>query len=299
MKNAMRKLISISFVIVVFISACKKDNSTTPTPDPTTGGNTNVSTVPSTFTQKVLMEIFTGASQPQCTDGFVKQDAIVNANTTKAIVVNVHYSDALELMQYTTLSNNFSGGNPMTFPSAMINRTASLSMLIFNRTQWQSNFDVDKVKTAKCGLAMETSISGSTATIKVHAGFNETLSGNYNISVYLVENDVSGSGNLYDQRNSYNTTTGHPYYGLGDPILNFKHYAVLRKVISAPLGDLISTSNIVAGGEEIKTYSTSISGYNSSNLYVVAFISRVGTTTTTQDILNVQRVQLGQNKNWD
>ena len=51
------------------------------------------------FTQKVLIETFTGAGQPQCTDGFVKLDAILAANATKAIPVAIHYSDAMEINQ--------------------------------------------------------------------------------------------------------------------------------------------------------------------------------------------------------
>jgi hypothetical protein len=181
----------------------------------------------------------------------------------------------------------------------MINRTASLGLLFFNRTQWQSNFDVDKVKTANAGLALETSFTGTTATIKVHSGFNATLSGTYNLTVYLTEDNVGGTGNQFDQRNSYNTSAGHPYFGLGDPILNFKHNSVLRKVVSAPMGDLISSANIGSGKEDEKTYSVNIAGYDSSKLSVVAFITKAGSTPITQEVLNVQRVTLGQNKNWD
>ena len=285
-------LLSMAVVMV----SCSKDEGTD---TPAANNNTGTGTVPTTFTQKVLMEIFTGAGQSQSTDGFAKLDNILSANAAKAIPVHIHFSDGMEIAQYTSLSTAFSNGNPMTIPSAMINRIPSLNYVIMNRTQWQSNFDVNKVKTAKCGLAIETSVNGTDATIIVHSGFNQALSGNYTLTVYLLEDEVSGTGNMYDQRNAYNTTGGHPYYGLGDPIIGYKHEETLRKVITAPLGDAISSSALVSGGKEIKTYTTNISGYNPNNLYVVAFITKTGTSATTYEVMNAQHVKLGSTQSWD
>jgi hypothetical protein len=291
-----RKLLFIAAALSIV--ACSKDDSTSPSTNSGNGGTIN-STVPTTFTQKVLIETFTGASQPQCTDGFVKLDNIISANTAKAIPVAIHYSDAMEINQYTTLQSAFSNGAAPQFPSAMINRTSSLGMLIFNRTQWQSNFDVNKVKSPSCGLSIKSTINGTQGTAEIHCGYNTTLAGNYTLTAYLVEDNISGSGNLYDQRNGYNTISGHPYFNLGDPILNFNHNYVLRKVVSAELGDALANSNIKAGGEEIKNYTFSTASMNSANLYVIAFISKNGSTSTDKSVLNVQRVKIGNTQNWD
>lgn len=291
------KKIFLILAIAATISGCKKDDTT----EINTGGNTGngLSTVPAQFTQKVLLEIYTGAGQPQSPDGFVKLDNIQNANLSKAIPVNIHFSDGMEIAQYTSLSNAYSNGNPMTFPSAMVNRTASVGQVILNRTQWQSNFDVAKVKTAKCGLAIESSVNGSTATIVVHCGFNQQLAGNYTVTTYLIENNITGTGSMYDQRNSYNTSSGHPYYSQGDPILGFNHNHVLRKVLSSPMGDALNGSNLVQGGKQIFTYTTPITGFKQNDLYVVSFINRAGSATTDHEIMNVQKVKIGQTQVWD
>ncbi|MFM7014967.1 MAG: Omp28-related outer membrane protein [Bacteroidota bacterium] len=291
----MRKLLILSFIAA--LTSCSKDESSSPAT--TTGNGTSISSVPTTFTQKVLIETFTGAGQSQCTDGFVKLDNILSANTAKAIPVAIHYSDAMEINQYTTLQNTFANGSAPQFPSGMINRTPSLGMVIFNRTQWQSNFDVNKVKTAACGISIKSSINGTQGSAEVHCGFNTTLTGNYNVTTYLVEDNISGTGTMYDQRNGYNTTAGHPYYNLGDPILNFSHKYVLRKVVSAELGDAISSANIKAGGEEIKTYNFSTAGINTSNLYIVSFITKNGSTYSDKAVMNVQRVKIGNTQSWD
>lgn len=283
--------------LTIAFTGCKKDDSAD---SATSGGNTTgLSQVPSVFTQKVLLETYTGAGQPQSTDGFVKLDNIYAANTTKAIPVCVHFSDGMEIAQYTSLTNAYSNGNPMTFPSGMVNRTASVGQVILNRTQWQSNFDVAKAKTAKCGLAIESSVSGSTATIVIHCGFNQALPGNFTVTSYLVEDHVTGTGSMFDQRNSYNNSSGHPYNGLGDPIIGFSHDHVLRKVLSAPLGDGINGSALVQGGKQLFTYTTSISGFKSNDLYIVSFINKIGSTSTADEIMNVQKVKVGATQTWD
>lgn len=283
--------------IILLLSACSK-NEGTDGPAANNSG-TGTGSVPAAFTQKVLMEIFTGAGQSQSTDGFAKLSTILTANSIKTIPVHIHFADGMEIAQYTTLTNTFANGNPMTIPSAMINRTASLGSVILNRTQWQSNFDVNKMKTARCGLALETSISGNMANIIVHTGFNQTVTGNHTVTVYLLEDDVTGSGSLYDQRNAYHLTAGHPYFGQGDPIVGFKHPYTLRKVLSAPFGDNIDPNSQRSGGKDTKTYTTGINGFNASKLSVVAFIAKSSTSATAYEVMNVQRVKLGATQSWD
>ena len=116
MKNTLFILLAYC---IAFCSCSKSDSSETTTPTDNTGGNTNttnVSAVPATFTQKVLLEIFTGAGQPQCTDGTAKLNDILNANPTRAFAVCVHYSDAMETPMYTSMEANFNNGTPPTFP---------------------------------------------------------------------------------------------------------------------------------------------------------------------------------------
>jgi hypothetical protein len=297
----MRTHLLTLLVIAALFTSCKKDSdeaTVSPVDNSSTNNNT-VTTVPSSFTQKVLMEIFTGAGQPQCTDGFVKESDVTAAYPATAIPVRIHYSDAMEIPYYTSMESTFSNGAPPTFPSAMINRTPSLGMTILNRTQWMSNFNTAKAKTASCGLAIVSSVSGSTATIEVHSGFKQGLSGTINLTVMLTEDNVTGNGNQYDQRNSYNTTSGHAYYGSGDPILGFSHANTLRKIVSANLGDAVPSSVISSGGEYVKTYTVNISSYKAADLNVVAFINKTGASATTHEVLNVQKVKLGNTQNWD
>lgn len=291
----MKHFLAAFAIVICCFTSCKKDDATEPETTPTNNGTPpNTSTVPSSFTQKVLIETFTGAGQGQCTDGFVAMSSIMASNGMKAIPVYIHYSDAMEMSQYTVLQNAYNNGVAPMFPSAMINRTPSLGNYMLNRTQWSNNFSVAKGKTSCCGLAITTSVSSGTASVTVKTGFCQTVSGNYKLIVYLVEDSITGTGSMYDQRNSYNNVNGHTYFGMGDPILNFRHNYVLRTVISAAAGDDI-TSATAQGSMDQKTYSFNTAGINTSNASIVAFVM----SGTTNEVMNVQKVKLGSTAGWD
>lgn len=296
----MYKAYVIILLTALSFTSCKKSEEQTPqpVPDTTNTGNSGngITDVPNSFTQKVLLEEFTAAWCTTSPDADYKRDQVVSANAGKVVAVAVHQTDGMSLTSlYNTLYSNFNANTP----SGMINRTPSLGNVALNQTQWMSNATVALGKTAKCGVALTSSVSGNIASIEVHAGFKEVLTGNYNLTVYLVEDSVTGSGSGFNQANAYNTSSGSQFFGQGNPIVNYKHNRVVRKVLTANLGDVISASNLVAGGEFIKTFSTNITGYNHSNLYVVGFVNKVGTSPTTHEIMNVQQAKTGALKNWD
>jgi len=282
------------------MAACKKSSDENPQPetppaDTTTNNNTTGSTVPASFTQKVLLEQFTGAWCSTCPDADYKRDQVINANSGKVIAVSVHETDGMEISLIWALDGIFH----TNIPSGMINRTPSNGNVILNQTQWMSNATVALGKTAQCGLKIKSTVSGTTATIEVHVGFKETLGGTNNLTVYLIQNKVTGSGTDFNQANAYNTSAGNPFYNLGNPIVNYQHNYVVKKVLTANMGDAIAATKIVAGGDYVKTFSANISGYNQSELYVVAFVNKVGTSATTHQIMNVQQAIIGTFKDWD
>jgi len=293
----MNKKLMYVLLAMFVISACKKSSDENPQPDQPDNTDTNntSTTVPTSFTQKVLLEEFTGAWCSTCPDADYKRDLVINNYPGKVIAVAIHETDGMEIPLIWTLDGTFH----TNIPSGMINRTSSNGNVILNQTQWMSNATVALGKKAKCGLKIKSSVSGTTASIEIHTGFKETLSGTYNLTVYLVQNKVTGSGSDYNQANAYNTNSGSPFYNLGNPIINYKHNYVVRKVLTANTGDAIEASKMVAGGDYIKTFSTNISAYDQSELYVVAFVNKIGTSAITHEIMNVQQAKMGTEKNWD
>jgi hypothetical protein len=288
--------------LVIMMGACKKGSDENPQPVPpadttNNGGNNGntIGSVPSSFSQKVLLEEFTAAWCSTCPDADYKRDQVLTAYSGKVIAVAVHESDGMELPLIWALDSAYN----TNIPSGMINRTPSNNNVILNQTQWMSNATVALNKTAKCGLAIKSSVSGNTATVEVHTGFKETLTGSYYLTVYLVQNKVTGTGSNYDQMNAYNTNSGSPFYNQGNPIVNYQHNYVVRKVLTANLGDRIDPAYTVATGDYIKTFTTGINSFNQSDLYVVAFLDKAGTSATTHEIMNVQQAKIGELKNWD
>lgn len=292
----MKKLLYLSMMLFVCIS-CKKSDSDTPpaeNPEENTGGA--ITAVPSAFTQKVLIEFFTSANFGGCPSGIVKTDQAVNTNPSRIYTSYIHDADGMTLSQINSYVSTF---GVSSYPSGMVNRTPSLGNVILQPSQFLSNANAALAKTAKCGLAITSTVSSGNINIEIQAGFKESLSGNYNLVAYLVEDEVSGAGSQFDQKNNDNTVPSSPYFNLGNPITGFKHNHTLRKIISPTVGDVITASSITAGGVFKKNYSVSLSGYNQSKLSIIAFVQKKGTSATTYEIINVQKASVGALKNWD
>jgi hypothetical protein len=287
----MKKLLAAFLVLSITLASCKKEDDTTEPPD-AGGGNS----VPSVYSQKVIVECFNSTNGGYCPDGDYKIDQIISSNNGKAIAVCIHGFDAMECSVYSTMDATFGISG---WPVGMVNRIPSLGNTMLNRTQWATNVAAQLGNTAKCGLAISSTINGTAISVEVKAAFNTALSGDYRITVYLVEDEVTGTGFGYDQANSLNTDPSSPFYNAGNPIVGYSHDRVVRKALSADLGDAISSSSLVAGGIFTKTYTTSITGYDQTKLFVVAFVNKAGTNGTNHEILNAQEAKVGITKNWD
>ena len=256
-----------------------------------------VSKVPSTFTKKVLIEEFTGAWCGYCPDGAHIVESIINDNNGKVVGVSLHDGDAMEVAHTNILENTYQNTG---YPSGMVDRVSVNGNTCINRGYWEYVASDQLTKTAVCGLAIISEVNGQNATVEVHAGFNSTLNGDdYRLTVYLIEDGVTGTGYGYDQRNYYNTDPESPFYNLGDPIEGYEHNHTLRAILSESLGDAIMVSEMASGGEHIETYTVDLSSYNKNNLSIVAFVTKIGSTIAEHEIMNVQKCDIDGFQDWD
>jgi hypothetical protein len=300
----MKRIFFAAVLCAAVLSACKKADEPTPTPTvvPAPPG---IGAPPATFTQKVLIEEFTGAWCGYCPDGAVKVDQLIAANPGKVIGTSIHSGDGMAFSLYNTLNAVYSNSG---FPMGMVNRVPYNGSVCMSRGSWTSATNVMLAKTAKCGLAIKSSLSGDSAVVEVQAAFNQNLSGTHTLTVYLIEENVSGTGSPYNQINYYSSanpngaagSSSHPYYNQPYNITGYKHMHVVRKVLGGvDMGDQIESSRTIAGGIEKKTFTFSLAGYNRTQLKIVAFVTKNGTTGTTHEVMNVQQANLGELKNWD
>lgn len=292
--NPVIKSMSLLFLAAAISSCSKDDGNETPAPAPAPVPE-SISSPPSSYTKKVLLEYHTAAWCGTCPDAEIKRQQVMDNYPNRLIPVAVHQSDAMQTPLFMTLDATF-GSNPAY---GMINRIPTLGNVLLNRTQWLSNATPQMNGVAKCGLAILSKVSGSSASIEVQASFRETLSGDHRLTVYLVEHEVTGTGTGYDQVNTYNNDPSSPYYNRGNPIAGYKHPYVVRKVLTANLGDAIESSKTVSGGLLKKTFTADITGMDKTKTYVIAFVNKAGTSSTTHEVLNAQMALVGKLKDWD
>ena len=225
--------------------------------------NFEISNVPSAFTKKVLIEEFTGAWCGYCPDGAHIVESIINDNNGKVVGVSLHSGDDMAVAHTNFLETTYQNTG---YPSGMVDRVSINGSTSLNRGYWESVANAQLSETAVCGLAIISEVNGQNATGEVHAGFNSTLNGDdYRLTVYLIEDGVTGTGYGYDQSNYYNEVAESPFNNLGNPIEGYEHNHTLRAILSESLGDAIMVSEMASGGEHIETYTVDLSSYNKIN----------------------------------
>jgi hypothetical protein len=295
----MKKIIFLAGLLAVTLVSCKKNNDD----DDSGSGGGPSATIPTTFTQKVLLEEFTGAWCGYCPRGAATSETLETSKAGKFIPVAVHSGDVMEITYGAFIDNLF---NTVGYPSGMINRTAVNGEAALGDNLWSSKTTAILNETATAGLAIDASkVTGETMTLKVRTSITLTDTGQFKLIVYLVEKSVINSASTYDQHN-YMSQTGSspdpssPYYDDPPLIHNFEHKHVLREVITAGnYGEDIPAAEIGAGIEHTVTYTVDLTGYTHSNLEVVAFIDKYSTDKAKHKVLNVQTTNVGSNKNYD
>ncbi|MBL7929787.1 MAG: Omp28-related outer membrane protein [Bacteroidia bacterium] len=289
----MKRIVFLTLALFVLQACSKKNDAITPADNtpPLPAGND----LPTSFVQRVLLETFTGTWCSTCPDADYKRDQIVSTYSGKVISITIHNNDSMAIPAYTWYFSTFGTG----IPSGMVSRIPSLGNVVLNSNQWLSNTTAALSRTAKCGLSISSSISGSNANLDIKAGFIEDFSSGLTLNVYLVEDNITGTGTGYSQANGFNTITGSPFYNQGNPINSYVHNRVVRKSVTPNGGEAIPASSTIKNSIFAKSYSISLSGINTSNSYVVAFINKTGASSTTHEILNVQQVKLGQTVSWN
>ena len=253
------------------------------------------SEIPLSFTKKVLIEEFTAAWCGYCPWGAAIVEDIVNDNDN-VIPVAVHVRDGMSIDHSVFLETTYQSSS---YPAGMVDRTPYDGVVSFNAGYFTYFSANQLLLEAECGLAMRSKVSGDIATIEVRAGFNTDLDGDYRLTVYLLEDGVTGSGYGFDQINWDNEEPQSDFYEMGDPIVGYVHNHTLRAVLSGELGDPLDESVLTSGGEHIASYSIGISNYDKKKLSAVAFIQRIGTDFTQHEVLNVQQVGITGFQDWD
>lgn len=268
---------------------------------PDEANNTN-NKAPETYTQKILLEYFSGAWCQYCPDGRVVADKLIaKYGASKFYPVTYHVGDYLENTDATATATAL---NVTGYPMGAINRVGGA----VNRTMWDSKAQAVIDEGAKCGISIDaTSKSASTYSVKVKLGVGKEAlaSGTYKIDGLLMKKvDMSpdgvatdASGKWFGQMNYYYNTAGHPYYKKGKAfqtqsgstvyiITPYDHVNVHMKTFTTS----VDAANLAAGSLSEYTFSVDIPYGDPSEWYFIASVNKSGLAPQT---MNTQKVEFG------
>jgi hypothetical protein len=255
-----------------------------------------------------LLEEYTTAVCQFCPDGAWVTDQ-VHDNYSNAAVISVHScfgTDAMTNTESTALCNTL-GINAA--PTAMVDRKLfdGETDVAFGRgfgyPNWQASAWASRtLSQSQAGSAVDINLTGNynSATRSLNANVDASfvdyvVSGDIRVSLMLVEDSVTGTGSGYNQVNAYNTQTGHPYAGAGNPIVGFEHRRVLRDILPGTWGDAsVIPSNYALNTNYNRNFTTTIpSGYDQSKMYLVGIVSYYGGNNISKyEVLNVEKIKM-------
>ena len=239
-----------------------------------------------TYRHRVVIEKITGTWCGFCPDG-VEVIEEITAQHTEVIPIAYHSGDAFSTTGVTTIIDTLHdyGG----VPAAMVQRIPyydsyyDVETLSFSRSYWASAVENARRATAQVGIGIASARTDDNATVDVTVYRSEKTDAAFHLTVVLIENGI-----VTAHANYYNDDPDSAYYGRGNPIPDFELNHVTREVLSAPLGDALSTG-VPA---ETKSYNVTLDpAWDPEKLKLVAFVHYNEPARRT--IINGQKVALG------
>jgi len=204
-----------------------------------------------------------------------------NPNTVFAAAL--HYNDPFSTDKTHLIKSTF---GISSFPSAMVDRFSfggSSPRISLSTSKMRTKSETRMEEKVTTGIRIETEfVEDGKATIKVFVGQNEIMSGEPMLTTYLIEDEVP-------EVNQSGAS--------GD---NYKHHAVVRKILTEAGGNKLNL-NMNARDFIIQSFENiDISEYNKDHLSIIAFVHYSDENDkSNHEIINVQKVKLGKNQDWD
>lgn len=258
--------------------------------DPITANDQAGKTVfvmPGTVEKIVLLEQMTGTWCQFCPDGNVVVENIV-ANNTGVVATAVHDNDAMENTPSAQLNTAFADGHP----SGMVDRVLfeGNDEVGFSRGGWAAGVLAQKTAISPATLSASSAYNSSNRqlSVEVSSAFLAAIDGEFRLGVIVVEDSVTGTGSGYNQSNYYNTVSGHPYQGAGNPIVGFVHRRVMRDALGGTWGQPSSIPNpTVVGTPATYTFTTTLnSGWDDSQVSLIAVLMAYDANPNARPIIN-------------
>ena len=255
----------------------------------------NVSKMDSAPETRVLLEQHTGTWCGWCPDGSVVMDALLEKYGSKLIGVKLHNGDAMVIQEETDIGQL----NGVGFPSGTVNRVVfndgqGSSFMFMGRGTWEGAIDALLKQAAPVEVTLKYSINPKTRelTAMIDASFFQSVNDEVRFNMIVCEDEVTGSGAGYDQKNYFSNNSqypSHPYYKLANPIVGYKHMKVARGFAGGTWGTPNSIGTSANSGSKYSyTYKLTLgTGINLDKVWCVGLVQKFNSTDATKlNILN-------------
>jgi thiol-disulfide isomerase/thioredoxin len=250
-------------------------------------------------TKRVLLEQFTGAWCGFCVDGSVIMDEILQQYPDQVIGVKFHNGDKMEIPETNILGNAM---GLTGYPTGNVDRTVfnvnGQGAIFLDRSAWLQACQavMNNPGIADINLKWSYDATSNKIIANISAKFDQAVSDEIRFNVYVVEDDVTGTGTGWDQHNYYSKDNpggsaggpSHPYYNLPPVITGYHHMKVVRATMGGPWGQANSIPTPVSAGATVK-YSFELpvsSNWNINNIHLVGLVQHYSTNVGNRQTMN-------------
>ena len=231
--------------------------------------------LPASFSKKAVVEDFTGTWCGYC-PRVSYAASLVEEQTDKVFVVGVHNGDQMANSFGSALEDMY---NITGFPTAYIDRADTWTYPEPNNVSQV----LDAAEgTVDVGLAIESSLTGSTLEMTISTGFLENKT-DVRLIVFVLEDGIIA-----------NQTNYTSYYGGASTITDFEHNGVLRYVATDIMGDT-TTSTIGIHEQSFSVNLSSQGVQDSTKTGVLAML----VDNTSRILYNAQYAAANESKAFD
>jgi hypothetical protein len=271
----MKKYLLIALMAGALFS-CKKDDNNSPSNN-NNNNNTNTPIVVEKVNTPLLIDFTEVWCNPCGTWGTPNFDNIINANTGKVIPMAIHAfsqgSETDELNTPTATDFVNPNANPlcyfsesqgrMSFPTWFVGQTNAIvstpdgTGIYVQLSVDKANRSIDSLRNLPvvANSLVTQKIDGSTLTATATTQFFSDVTGDYTISFYVVEDNVT-----------------HRQAANGVWNMNYTHNHLFRNAISGTWGDVIASGSTAKDKQFTTTKTYTLTNENANNVHVVAAI---------------------------
>lgn len=262
--------------------------------------NVDNDTMTTTFTvvsqappKYAVLEVATGAWCGYCPDGAVKFKQVLESYPN-AIGYNIHNGDAMAFADGNSVNSAYASGYPNGYVDRFVFPDGTGVGL--SRSLWNAKTSERLTHVSPVAVDVTNTYNQSTrqVTVTVSATFYANLGEEFRFNALIVEDSLTGTGTGWNQTNNYNSTVGHPMYGLGNPIVGYYHRYVLKAMLGGAFGSANSIpASVTDGSTYTKEFTYTLpSTMKEKDVKIIGMVQKYNSNVKKRAILNAKKVNL-------